>query len=282
MNYAPMPSAGSCASAWLNAARTLFDNGAINNMILHIEDPTSRSKEDDAILSEVDGFLRDHGAYPLSTVANTIFPESLYTPGKPELLYERYDRSFKKIKAKAPDWGRYFDRMINWPGSDGRNHGQLQTLIENLNKYGPQIDRPQPYYNMYELTLFHPEKDAKKPLGRQCLSFIEVKPEKTEDGVVLHMTALYRSHYYVARTLGNLIGLGRLLRFIAMETGCKVGTLTIHSTYAEIDTGVTNAKKCSAAWGRKKVGKLLSRCEAITRVAATPLDQGAAVAAAEV
>ncbi len=263
MNYAPMPAAASCAEAWLVAARRLFDTGPVNNMILHIEDPISHSATDNAVMTQVDTFLRDHGAYPLSTVANTIFPDALYTPGKPELLYERYDRSFRKIKSKAPDWGRYFDRMINWPGSDGKNHRQLQTLIENLSAYGPQTDRAQPYYNMYELTLFHPEKDARKPLGRQCLSFIEIKPERVEGAVRLHMTALYRSHYYIARSLGNLIGLGRLLRFIAMETRCEVGTLTIHSTHAEIDTGSTNAKKCSKSWGRKKVGDLISRCEEI-------------------
>lgn len=272
MGYAPMPPAESCATAWLQAARRLFDDGAVNNMILHIEDPIVRSEKDDAILAEVDSFLRGHGAYPLSTVANTIFPDALYTPGKPELLYERYTRSFRKIKAKAPDWGRYFDRMINWQGSDGANHRQLQTLIDNLNTYGPQTERPQPYYNMYELTLFHPEKDARKPLGRQCLSFIEVKPEVRDSGVVLHMTALYRSHYYMARTLGNLVGLGRLLRFIAMETGCQVGTLTIHSTHAEIDRGVTNEKKCSTAWGRKKVGDLLKRCETIRDATLPPQD----------
>lgn len=252
MSYAPMPRAGSCAIAWLQAARMLYADGPTNNMILHIEDPVARSEKEDAILAQVDGFLRVHGAYPLSTVANTIFPDALYTPGKPELLYERYDRSFRKIKAKAPDWGRYFDRMINWQGSDGENHRQLQTLIDNLNTYGPQTDRLQPYYNMYELTLFHPEKDARKPLGRQCLSFIEVKPEVRESGVVLHLTALYRSHYYVARTLGNLVGLGRLLRFIAMETGCQVGTLTVHSTHAEIDRGVTNAKKMLHRMGPQK------------------------------
>ena len=77
MNYVPMPAAESCGKAWLSAARTLFDEGAVNNMIVHIVDPISRSKEDDAILTEVDVFLRAHGAYPLSTVANTIFPESL-------------------------------------------------------------------------------------------------------------------------------------------------------------------------------------------------------------
>lgn len=271
-----MPPSKSCADAWLSAALELVENGPVNNMILHIEHPVIHSETDDAIMTEVDAFLREFGAYPLSTVANTIFPEALYTPGKPALLYERYDRSFKKIKSKAPDWGRYFDRMINWKGSDGDNYRQLGTLVENLKKYGPQTDRKQPYYNMYEMTLFHPEKDAKKPLGRQCLSFIEIKPERIDGGARLHMTALYRSHYYIARTLGNLIGLGRLLRFIAMETGCEIGTLTIHSTHAEIDNGKTDDNKCSKAWGRTNVKALLKRCDEIRR--SQPGDQAPAVA----
>lgn len=265
MTYVPMLPSRSCADAWLSAALRLFESGPVNNLILHIENPVSHSESDNAIMTEVDAFLREFGAYPISTVANTIFPDALYTPGKPELLFVRYERSFKKIKSKAPDWGRYFDRMINWTGSDGANYRQLETLVENLKKYGPQTDRRQPYYNMYELTLFHPEKDAKKPLGRQCLSFIEIKPERVDGGARLHMTALYRSHYYVARTLGNLIGLGRLLRFIAMETECEIGTLTIHSTHAEIDNGKTDDNKCSKAWGRTNVKALLKRCDEIRR-----------------
>lgn len=265
-SYTPMPSASGCAEAWLNAVECLYAGGPTNALILHIENPILHTKIDDKIMQEVDDFLREHGAYPLSTVANTIFPESLYTPGGRNKLYDRYARSFKKVKARAPDWGRYFDRMIRWDRSDGKIQNQLETLIGNLLKYGPQTDRNSPYYNMYEMTLFHPEKDASKPLGRQCLSFIEIKPEQTDDGVILHMTALYRSHYYVAKTLGNLIGLGKLLRFIAMETNCGVGTLTIHSTHAELDTGKTGG--CQKSWGKPKVKSLIERCQVIWQAGA--------------
>tara|TARA_R110002124_G_scaffold136727_1_gene299612 strand:- start:2286 stop:3131 length:846 start_codon:yes stop_codon:yes gene_type:complete len=260
-SYKPMAAEKSCAEAWLSAVASLYDEGSINALILHIEDPASHSPTDDKIMQEVDDFLREHGTYPISTVANTIFPESLYTPGQRPKLYARYRRSFKKVKSKAPDWGRYFDRLIRWDRSDGEIQNQLETLISNLLKYGPQTDRSSPYYNMYEMTLFHPEKDATKPLGRQCLSFLEIKPEQTKEGVVLHMTALYRSHYYVAKTLGNLIGLGKLLRFIAMETNCRVGTLTIHSTHAELDTG--KSVGCQKAWGKRNVLALIKRCQAI-------------------
>jgi hypothetical protein len=46
---------------------------------------------------------------------------------------------------------------------------------------------------------------------------------------------MYRNHFYVEKLLGNLIGLGRLMSFVARETGLKVGALTVVSTHAEID-----------------------------------------------
>jgi hypothetical protein len=39
----------------------------------------------------------------------------------------------------------------------------------------------------------------------------------------------------IEKLLGNLIGLGRLMHFVARETGLKVGALTVVSTHAEID-----------------------------------------------
>jgi hypothetical protein len=55
------------------------------------------------------------------------------------------------------------------------------------------------------------------------------------------MTAFYRNHFYVRKLLGNLIGLGRLMSFVATETGLGVGPLTIVSTHAEIDLPSTRA-----------------------------------------
>jgi hypothetical protein len=48
---------------------------------------------------------------------------------------------------------------------------------------------------------------------------------------------MYRNHTYITRCLGNLIGLGRLQRFVASQVGLKIGSLTIISTHAELDTG---------------------------------------------
>ena len=46
---------------------------------------------------------------------------------------------------------------------------------------------------------------------------------------------MYRNHFYIEKLLGNLIGLGRLMAFVARETNLNVGALTVVSTHAEID-----------------------------------------------
>jgi hypothetical protein len=56
---------------------------------------------------------------------------------------------------------------------------------------------------------------------------------------------MYRNHFYVEKLLGNLIGLGRLMAFVARETGIKVGALTVISTHAEIDQPKRNGKNVS-------------------------------------
>ena len=89
--------------------------------------------------------------------------------------------------------------------------------------------------NKFELSLFDPARDVdNSPYGGQCLSFLSFKivpgTEKT-----LALTAMYRNHFYVEKLLGNLIGLGRLMAFVARETGLQVGALTVVSTHAEID-----------------------------------------------
>ena len=52
----------------------------------------------------------------------------------------------------------------------------------------------------------------------------------------LALTAIYRNHFYIEKLLGNLIGLGRLMAFVAKEAGVTVGSLTVISTHAQIDT----------------------------------------------
>lgn len=260
--FNPMPPVRSSAQGWLQVCSRLAAAGDMFGVTLHIEDPTRHSTADNRVILEVDRFLKEHHSFPITTVANTIFPSSLYVPGERELLYSRYAKQYPKIKAAAPDWGRYFDRMTRWKSSNGKaTINQLEKVVENLKKYGPAGEKH--VSDMYEMTLFNPEKDSAKFRGRQCLSFVELKPEFDGKRGRLHMIAVYRSHFYISKALGNLVGLGRLLHFIAREAGTEAGTMTIHSTHAALDVGERNDKRCSQPWGKAAAKELVKRCEQI-------------------
>jgi len=73
------------------------------------------------------------------------------------------------------------------------------------------------------------------PYGGQCLSFGSFKLRETTGGERLDLTVLYRNHFYIEKLLGNLIGLGRLMAFVAAEAEVSVGALTVMSTQAQVD-----------------------------------------------
>lgn len=258
MYYNPMPPQSTGTQAWVNAALRLKSQGSLNGLMLHIENPVEVTEADIAVIDRLDAFLREHGSFPISTVSNTIFPERLLRQGGAEALYADYLKVYPRAKRACPDWGRYFHRMISWSGADGKPVNQLQTVIDNLRRYAPDSDKF--ISNMYEITLFNPSKDSNKFQGRQCLSFLEFKPERIGNKGRLHMMAIYRSHYYISKTLGNLIGLGKLQAFVARETGLEVGSLTINSTYATLDGGKHSATHGSRAWGLPKARALIDEC----------------------
>lgn len=123
-----------------------------------------------------------------------------------------------------------------------------------------QIASARTYRNAYEMTIFDPARDAGKVSNRQCLSFLSFK--LTDDNRLL-LTVMYRNHAYIARGLGNFIGLGRLMAFVAAETRADMGSLTCISTHAEIDYGKTNKDGVVEGWTNAEAQTLLERCRQI-------------------
>ncbi|MFX4221541.1 MAG: hypothetical protein ACMVO3_11535 [Thalassobaculum sp.] len=230
MFYNPMSAAPTPVRAWLEAAERLLREGELGGLMLHIENPMAISSEEEVAISLVDKYLKEHDQNGIATVANTIFPASLDRGDGIEGLRKRYLAVYAKRMSRNGGWGRYFERMVNW---EVRDKGHVDQIAENIRMLRQlRADGSWNYKQCYEIALFDPARDLIKPRGRQCLSFIELKPGS--DGH-LHMMAVYRNHHYVARTLGNLIGLGQLQHFIAREAGFTLGSLTIQSTHAELD-----------------------------------------------
>ena len=224
------------AEAWLAASQAVYalPGHEAHHVVIDINDPVGETGADRAVIDKVDAYLGEYSGtrFLVRTVANTIFPQSTYEDHGAPAFYDVYiKRIFPKLKRSPRDWGRYFERIIAYPGPDGPDN-LLDKLVRKMKR---NIESGSPYRNIYELPVYNPVKDAEgSPRGGQCLSYLSFKLDKDRR---LLLSAIYRNHYYTEKLLGNIVGLGRLMQFVADETGATVGPLSILSTHAIVDTG---------------------------------------------
>jgi hypothetical protein len=219
----------SCARAWVVAACAVAPLKQAYNVIIDVDQPAIHDALDNQVISHVDRFLRSRDQNPISTVANTIFPQALYAQHGAPNFYDAYLQGYDRLAQKG--WGRYFERLIRHKTLDGTEYNPLDLLINRLRD---RRNATQRFTSAYELAVYDPLRDGRLFRGGQCLSFLSFKlhPERG-----LTLTAMYRNHTYVTRCLGNLIGLGRLQAFIGNQSGFPIGPLTCISTHAELDVG---------------------------------------------
>jgi thymidylate synthase len=226
----------SAARAWLAASQAVYalPGHEAHHVMIDIDDAVTESQQDRAVITELDAYLVEHRetGFLVRTVANTIFPQATYDAHGAPAFYGVYiEKVFPKLKRSPRDWGRYFERMIAFPVPDGTVN-LLDTLVRKMKR---QVESDSPYRNIYELPIYNPVKDAEgSPRGGQCLSYMSFKLDKDRR---LLLSAVYRNHYYTEKLLGNLVGLGRLMKFVADEVGVAVGPLSILSTHAVVDGG---------------------------------------------
>jgi hypothetical protein len=229
--YLPVPPQPDCASAWREAVRAVDARSGHSayNVIIDVVDPTANATRQEPRIAVVDDFLSGCGK-SVETVANTIFPAGLYRRyGAPAFFEVFRDRILKKVRRNDRWSGYYFERMMQYPVHAGQPPNQLWSIVERIR------DERVRALNKFELSLFDPVRDVdNSPYGGQCLSFLSFKIVPSSRRKLI-LTAVYRNHFYVEKLLGNLVGLGRLMAFVARETDLEVGALTVVSTHAEID-----------------------------------------------
>lgn len=246
--YLPIPPQPDCASAWLEAAIQVNRHARheAHDVIIGVVNPTAGATLDDPIVARVNDFLAAREK-SVETIANTIFPQALYLRhGAPKFIDVFHDRVLPKVRKNERWSGYYFERMTRMPTRASGTVNQLWDIV------GRMRDESNRSLNKFELSIFDPERDVDgSPYGGQCLSFLSFKlvPGTPRQ---LRLTAVYRNHYYTEKLLGNLIGLGRLMAFVAAETGTSVGSLTIHSTHAQVDTPKST---------QQEVTDLLNQCD---------------------
>jgi hypothetical protein len=248
--------------AWLQALELLLaaPTDGIVNMTTTIVDPTI---EDRGVRRALDRGVAELAAtapnrgkpQSVHTVANTIFPMSLYRRGRTERFFENVEKGQIGRGGKVTSWqpsGTYIGRLVRYPMVGGGTVNQLAVVLERLSN-GNAKDR-------YELSLEVPgfdEGDAmsaggsggggaslfipgfdNQARGGQCLSHLSVTLLDSR----LSMAAVYRHQVYISRAYGNFLGLARLLTFLAWESGHEVGELLIVASHADIDASRAQAR----------------------------------------
>ena len=233
--------------AWIKAIdhlRNIAEDNIEYNLIMEISKPTSSNEISKFIRKEFDTLLSTSELYSVHTVAETIFPLSEYRQHGLRGITEVYpDEIFPEIKSSPGNSkGTYALRIVRGKDPAGNDCRPLEAIIDRLKK---QINK-KGIRCAYELSL---EDVQTIPINRNdsflqgfpCLSHLSFKLSR--DRSQLHLTAIYRSHYYIQKALGNLLGLARLQHCIANELGINVGKLVCHSTLAHLDNPAKLGKK---------------------------------------
>jgi thymidylate synthase len=245
------------ASAWVAAFEALAESKGqeIVNLTVTVADPGS---ELTGVRQQIDrqvAALRAAGRRgfdkSVHTVANTIFPVSLYRAGRPEAFYDAVRAAQSRRDGSITSWGSnagtYAGRLVAYPTYNRGELNQIKRIIEYL-------DADLSYRDRYEISLTSeaPDENPDRPLsspmasastfvpaydnaarGGQCLSHISLNV--TDDR--LSMTALYRHQTFVSRAYGNFLGLARLQHFLVQEAQkpLQVGELMVVASHAEIE-----------------------------------------------
>lgn len=250
-------SAETCAEAWVAAVEYLLSQPSHEtyNLSLAVHSPLTMTPNDFKIHDLVDEFLRARDQQPITTVAGTIFPANYYMREGAAGVYETFPEVFSKLDKHS--WGIYAMRMLRRTAKDGTTVNPLETMVNKLSKH---MQRMRSAYEVnvteadddgFELPIYRVD-DANRLRPQPCLSHLTFK---LYPGNALMLAVMYRSHYYVSKTLGNLFGLAQLQAFVAKETDLEVGPLICHSTHARVDTG--------SEWSFSDIKNLIAECRGV-------------------
>jgi len=183
------------------------------------------SWEDPVIRNLLDDALQRRGKQSCNTVANTIFPESLWNPESDRRqLYERYSRIWPRIKkCKKNKYGVYFERLIAYGlrGENSSSSDRCNQLDQILDVYKKGFRR-----TVLQASIFDPSRDHRRRryLHFPCLQHVTFAPFGEDKDMAVN--GFYAMQYLFERAYGNYLGLCRLGRFVAHELGLQLSQMT--------------------------------------------------------
>jgi thymidylate synthase len=198
--------------------------------------------EDSKIRNLLDATLLSMGKQCCNTVANTIFPQSLWNKTRErELLYQRYKRIFPRLKKieKKNNLGLYFERLIAYDPNenadpDSNKSNQLENIIQVY------TSRKGVRRSVLQTSIFDPRRDhsPRTYLKFPCLQHVTFAP--CGDGRGMAVNGFYAIQYLFERAYGNYLGLCRLGNFVAHGIGLELTQMNCTVGVGELD--VSNNK----------------------------------------
>lgn len=265
MPIATLDDRASVSSAWRSAVAflKLQPGRKCYNLAYMVTQPDVWTEEDASTAAAFDEFAKGAGRHPVTTVANTIFPLSCYRTRGADGFFEHYpDLIYPRVKTA---WGTYAERMVRRRDAngnllmdrDGNVVNPLRSLTSKLRHRVEAVQGTKTHYELpvsdevFEISTYDPVRDAKYTRGGPCLSHLSFKLDSANK---VRLTAFYRSHFYLERALGNLVGLARLQRFVADHAGCDVGPLTLIASEACLETSLGEMKAAAVSDFLAKLG----------------------------
>jgi len=228
--------------AWARVLLRIIEHGGteISPLVVSIFGfPQGITPEIDTIRVPLDELLRQEEEFEVNTVANTIFPQSVWriAGGDRHAFFEEYRETLPRFAAmeRLNRNGTYFSRLIAFDldaktgerlsyipeGAIPENGNQLEHVIKVLAEGKIKRD------SALQVAIFDPARDhSKAPYQSfpcmQHLTFVK----GSADALVLN--AFYATQQIVRKAYGNYLGLCRLGHFVAEQAGLKFDRLNVY------------------------------------------------------
>ncbi|MGB7443426.1 MAG: thymidylate synthase [Coleofasciculaceae cyanobacterium] len=228
--------------AWAKAFLHIIDNPGkkISPLVVSITGFNNGiANEDQEIRQSLDKCLVDAGDQQIHTVANTIFPDSLWRRSKYQRheLFERYLKFLPRAKAikhckKKNSRGLYFERLIAF-GSGPNDGNQLDFIISEYQTAKENPKRKGVRTSMFQASIFDPGRDHVDlvQLPFPCLQHVSFVPQ----GETLTLNAFYATQQLLNKGYGNYLGLCRLGNFMAHEMGLTFSRMNCFVGVAKLE-----------------------------------------------
>lgn len=192
-----------------------------------------------AVRAALDNALHSNDEFSVDTVANTIFPRSVWrrSGGDRQAFFRTYRESLPRYAAleRLNRNGTYFSRLVAFdtdartgqrlphPGGEIPQDGnQIENIIRTLAEERIRRD------SALQASIFDPSRDHSAAAYQSFPCMQHMTFLRTPDRQSLVLNAFYATQQIVRKAYGNFLGLCRLGQFVASEAGLVFDRLNVY------------------------------------------------------